>query len=133
MASLTPERGARLDVAAQVPGGAAVAAPSRATMQALQFLVNNGFDASPAGARVRLDVTPAGGMTRFEVRDAGSGMDAQTLRRATEPFFTTKDPGRGMGLGLFLVRLVAERNGGRLSLQSRLGEGTTATFELPSV
>ena len=131
-ASLSPERQARLDVVTETTQGAAVAAPSRATMQALQFLVNNGFDASPPDARVRLDVTRGDAMTRFEVIDAGSGMDAETLRRATEPFFTTKDPGRGMGLGLFLVRLVAERNGGKLSIRSREGRGTTATLDLPA-
>jgi signal transduction histidine kinase len=70
-------------------------------------------------------------MVSFIVTDHGSGMDAETLRRATEPFFTTKDPGRGMGLGLFLVRLVADRNGGRLLVTSEPGQGTTAVLELP--
>ena len=131
--TLTPDRQARLEVflADDLPPAAA---PERAAMQALQFLVNNGFDASPPGATVRVSVAADAleNAVRFEVADRGSGMDPETLRRATEPFFTTKDPGHGMGLGLFLVRLVAERNGGRLALRSALGEGTTAVFELPA-
>ena len=128
--SLTPDRQGRLQVRVEedVPS---IAAPLRATVQAVQFLVNNGFDASGDATTVKLVVSGVDGVVRFEVADSGEGMDAETLRRATEPFFTTKDPGRGMGLGLFLVRLVADRNGGRLSLESTPGVGTTATLELP--
>ena len=67
----------------------------------------------------------------FEVHDRGTGMSPDVMRRAGEPFFTTKEPGRGMGLGLFLVRLVAERSGGRFELRSVAGEGTCSTLELP--
>lgn len=58
-------------------------------------------------------------------------MSHETLRRIGEPFFTTKEPGKGMGLGTFLVRTLAEQLGGRLTFESAPGEGTTATFELP--
>jgi two-component system sensor histidine kinase RegB len=56
-------------------------------------------------------------------------MPADVLNRAGEPFFTTKDPGRGLGLGLFLARVFAERCGGTLSIES--GAGTTVTLDLP--
>ena len=128
-ASLAPDRGARLDVRVEdaLPP---VAAPPRATEQAVQLLVNNAFDATASG-RVVLDVAATDGGVALTVRDRGEGMDPDTLRRATDPFFTTKDPGRGMGLGLFLVRLVAERNGGSLAIDSHAGRGTTATLRLP--
>ncbi len=108
-----------------------VRAPSRALEQALLVLVRNAFDASPPNAHVALDVTRQQGHIRFDIRDRGCGMSDDLLRRAGEPFFTTKEPGKGMGLGLFLVRLVAERCGAAFSLNSRLGEGTTCVFELP--
>ena len=56
-------------------------------------------------------------------------MDEETIRRATEPFFTTKGPGKGTGLGLSMVQGMAEQSGGRFVLRSRVNEGTTA--ELP--
>ena len=58
-------------------------------------------------------------------------MSQEMLRRAGEPFFTTKEPGRGMGLGLFLVRLVAQQCGARFSIDSKIGVGTTCVLELP--
>ena len=66
------------------------------------------------------------------VRDTGEGMDEETLRRAMEPFFTTKGPGKGTGLGLSMVHGVAEQSGGWFTLQSRKGEGTTAELWLPA-
>ena len=66
----------------------------------------------------------------FEVSDTGSGMSEEMLRRAGEPFFTTKEPGRGMGLGLFLVRLVAQQCGATFSIDSKPGVGTTCVLEL---
>lgn len=58
-------------------------------------------------------------------------MSEEILRRITEPFFTTKPPGRGMGLGTFLVRTFAERLGGSLSCESAPSCGTIATLTLP--
>ena len=79
----------------------------------------------PAGA------SPVGAYVRITVADSGIGMDALTLARATEPFFTTKGPGHGSGLGLPMARGFAEQSGGVLDLSSRLGEGTTVTLWLP--
>ena len=64
--------------------------------------------------------------------DAGEGMDETTLARSVEPFFTTKGLGKGTGLGLSMVHGLAEQSGGRLVLQSRPGEGTTAEIWLPA-
>jgi PAS domain S-box-containing protein len=75
----------------------------------------------------------AGDYVCLSVRDSGEGMDAETLARATEPFFTTKGVGKGTGLGLSMVHGMAEQMGGRLLLRSKLGEGTTAEIWLPSV
>ena len=52
------------------------------------------------------------------------------MRRVGEPFYTTKDPGKGMGLGVFLTRTLADRLGGHLTFESP-GKGTVATLEIP--
>jgi PAS domain S-box-containing protein len=65
--------------------------------------------------------------------DRGEGMDSETLRRAAEPFYTTKEIGKGTGLGLSMVHGFAQQSGGRLVLRSRRGEGTTAELWLPAV
>jgi PAS domain S-box-containing protein len=72
-----------------------------------------------------------GDYVRLEVRDTGSGMDAETLARATEPFFTTKAPGRGTGLGLAMARGFAEQSGGALAIESAPGAGTAISIWLP--
>lgn len=108
-----------------------VNAPARAIEQALLVLLRNAFDASPPDAGVTLSIQRREGRIRIEVEDRGAGMSEDLLRRAGQPFYTTKEPGQGMGLGLFLVRLVAERCGAEFSLFSKLGEGTRCVLELP--
>ena len=73
----------------------------------------------------------AGRLIRIDVGDTGPGMPPDVLRRATEPFFSTKARGRGTGLGLAMVRGFAEQSGGRLILRSQAGLGTTASLFLP--
>lgn len=73
-----------------------------------------------------------GRYVRLSVSDNGVGMDEAILRRAIEPFFTTKQPGKGTGLGLSMVHGLAEQFGGRFVLRSVPGEGTTAELWLPA-
>ncbi len=71
------------------------------------------------------------GHIRIDVSDTGPGMLPDVLKRATEPFFSTKARGRGTGLGLATARGFAEQSGGRLILRSQSGQGTTASLFLP--
>ena len=73
----------------------------------------------------------AGSYVRLTVADNGSGMDAETLGRAADPFFTTKGIGKGTGLGLSMVHGFARQSGGALQLESELGNGTRAHIWLP--
>jgi len=105
-----------------------------AVSQALRNLVSNAFDASGPHGAVQLGVSQQQGELAFSVRDDGPGMPESVLARATEPFFTTKPRGKGMGLGLFLAQSVAEQMGGRLELSSPAslgGRGTLAKLVLP--
>lgn len=69
----------------------------------------------------------------LSVKDNGMGMDAETLRRATEPFFTTKGPGKGTGLGLSMVHGLVEQSGGTLRIASVKDEGTNVDIWFPAV
>jgi CheY-like chemotaxis protein len=76
------------------------------------------------------DLTP-GEYVRIEVNDTGSGMDEMTLRRAMEPFFTTKNQGRGTGLGLSTVHGFVVQSGGAMRMSSRPGIGTNVVLWFP--
>jgi two-component system sensor histidine kinase RegB len=106
--------------------------PQRAVAQALRGLVKNAQEATGAGGgAVRLRVDAAADGVVFAVEDQGTGIPAANLERLGEPFFTTKPTGTGMGLGVFLARAVAERLGGSLRVDSKLGRGTVAVLTLP--
>jgi two-component system sensor histidine kinase RegB len=109
----------------------ALTVPRRAVAQALIALTRNALEASAPNSTVRVTARQAGERFQFVVADNGKGMSSNTLRRIGEPFFTTKEPGKGMGLGTFLVRTLAEQLGGRLTFESTPQAGTLATFELP--
>ena len=73
------------------------------------------------------------GRVSIDIRDTGSGIPEDKLKELFNPFFTTKDPGKGTGLGLFIVRQVVEKNGGRIYLkETKVGEGTSFTVEFPA-
>jgi two-component system sensor histidine kinase RegB len=105
--------------------------PAETTRQVLAALVKNALDASEPGQSVDLSVESSAGRLTFVVRDRGQGMSAETLGHLGEPFYTTKAPGYGMGLGTFLARTFTENLGGSLQFESAPGEGTIAVLELP--
>ena len=107
--------------------------PVQAMAQSLAALIQNALDANIEHRPVHIGAAETGATLRISVRDRGHGMSEGVLRRIAEPFFTTKEPGKGMGLGTFLVRTFAQNLGGRVSFDSTPGEGTTATLELPLI
>ena len=109
---------------------------------ALLNLVVNARDATPPGGSVTIESHPLtlparrgelepGEYLRVSVRDTGMGMDAATLARAVEPFFTTKAPGQGTGLGLSQVYGFARQSGGGVEIESLPGQGASVSLLLP--
>jgi two-component system sensor histidine kinase RegB len=106
-----------------------VRGPRLALAQALRNLVKNALEASQDD--VMVEVTNGAGRLRVSVADRGEGLSAPVAARLGEPFFTTKPVGKGMGLGVFLTRTLAEQLGGSLTFESSPGRGTRASLELP--
>ena len=111
---------------------------------ALLNLAVNARDAMPEGGQIVIAAReetvgtghptglPPGLYVALSVADTGEGMDAETLSRATEPFFTTKGVGKGTGLGLSSVQGLTEQSGGRFVISSQPGLGTTAEIWMPA-
>jgi signal transduction histidine kinase/CheY-like chemotaxis protein len=105
-------------------------------------LAINARDAMPGGGTLSLQsgfqdldvptkLLPVGRYARLVVSDTGTGIDDATMARIYEPFFTTKGPGKGTGLGLAMVYGLVTKAGGTISVQSKLGEGSSFTILLP--
>ncbi|KRB61529.1 histidine kinase [Rhizobium sp. Root708] len=111
---------------------------------ALLNLVVNARDAMASGGTItisarrtpvgsgQIEDLPGGDYVCLSVKDEGEGMDAETLEKATTPFFTTKGVGKGTGLGLPMIQGLMAQSGGRLTLRSTKGAGTTAELWLPA-
>ena len=106
--------------------------PVRAVARALRALIDNARQAAPPPAPIRVQVSSDANGCHIAVIDHGDGMRSDVLARAGEPFFSTRAPGKGMGLGLFLTRTLLDSLGGQLDLVSAPGVGTTASVYLPA-
>jgi signal transduction histidine kinase/DNA-binding response OmpR family regulator len=120
---------------------AVFADPNQLELAILNLCVNS-RDAMPDGGDLTISVQACDGgdsprlapgrYVRLRVADTGVGMDPETLRRAVEPFYSTKEVGRGTGLGLSMVHGLAAQSGGVFDLQSEAGRGATASIYLPA-
>jgi signal transduction histidine kinase/ActR/RegA family two-component response regulator len=120
----------------------AIADPNQLELAILNLCVN-ARDAMPDGGRLvvaaekeavpagRVPLLAPGDYLRLSVIDEGCGMSAETLARAVEPFYSTKEVGRGTGLGLSMVHGLAAQLGGGFAISSELGEGTRVELYLP--
>jgi len=108
-----------------------IAVPLHGLSQAIRGLIQNALDADPTDQPVQVFVDQQEGLLRWRIIDRGPGMDEQHLKRVSEPFFTTKPPGKGMGLGVFLAQNVIQRLGGSILFESKMGKGTCVTVLLP--
>ena len=138
--------GANIRIAVRFPPAMSTVLVDRNQLEmAVLNMAVNARDAMPRGGVITIEAREQelaatnafalspGRYTVLSVIDHGEGMDETTLRRATEPFFTTKGVGKGTGLGLSMVHGLAEQSGGRLVLKSKPGEGTTASLWLPAI
>ncbi len=138
--SLGPLIAVEMDIAADLPS---IRADPNQLETAILNLALNSRDAMPHGGAIQIrarlekcdEVMGSSALTEdcvvLSVTDGGEGMNEATLRRAMEPFYTTKGVGKGTGLGLSMVHGMTEQLGGRVRLKSKLGQGTTVEMWLP--
>lgn len=99
--------------------------------QVLVNLVANAKDAVEGAGSVRVCAMAVGGWAEVQVSDSGCGMPPEVQARIFEPLFTTKEPGRGTGLGLASVKAILDRMGGEVEVHSAVGAGTTFALRFP--
>jgi two-component system nitrogen regulation sensor histidine kinase NtrY len=110
-------------------GLAPIAADAELLHRAVSNLVLNAMDAMPRGGALTLRTRGDDGKTVIEVSDTGSGLTPEECERIFTPYYTSKQ--HGTGLGLAIVQSVVSDHGGRISVQSESGQGTTFVIELP--
>ena len=113
-----------------LPPGVSVACRPERLRQLLINLFSNALQAMPSDGAVRVMVTEGRGTVILRVQDTGAGFTEEAMRRAFDPFFTTRP--RGSGLGLAVCRKIAEECGGRISATNAGGGGAVITVQLLS-
>jgi signal transduction histidine kinase len=124
------ERGVRLDVSFEAPG-LGCCGVAEELLQALVNLIRNAMDASPDGGLVRVAVGRRQDVVEIAVEDQGPGVPEEDRERIFVPFFTTKPPGRGTGLGLALVAAIVEAHEGSIRIESSDVGGARFVVSIP--
>lgn len=94
-------------------------------------ILTNAMDAMPAGGRLLIKGSVVGQELMFAIADEGVGIKEEELRTIFDPFYTTKEPGKGTGLGLPISYSIMQRLGGKIQVESILGKGTTVWLHFP--
>jgi signal transduction histidine kinase len=130
--SIGAEARARIDVRKQIADGAAHAETDPGLLrQILVNLITNAVDAVADGGHIVVEAHKKDGAVAIAVRDDGVGIAPEDAARIFEPFYTTKGRGKGTGLGLAICRELATALGGRITVDSSPGRGSTFTVTLP--
>jgi signal transduction histidine kinase len=135
--SLSPHAGHKeLKVEVDVPAGLpSLAGDASFLRQAITNLVDNAIKYTPKGGEVRITARVQGATFHFSVADTGVGIAPADQAHLFERFFRVRQRGpsqiKGSGLGLAIVKGIIERHGGRVSVESKLGQGSTFSFTLP--
>ncbi len=124
----------RVDVLKEIPADLPSIVVDRRQLQEVLFnLIRNAGQAIKPPGRITVRAhADENHLVRIEIEDTGSGIPPDKVGKIYDPFFTTKEPGKGTGLGLFIVRQIVERNRGRIAVESVVGKGTTFLLDFPA-
>ncbi len=110
-----------------------IVADPRQIQEVLFNLIRNAAQAIQPPGSITIRATHQDREVHIAITDTGTGIAADHLQKIYDPFFTTKAPGQGTGLGLFIVRQIVERNRGRIAVTSTVGQGTTFSLAFPAM
>lgn len=108
-----------------------ISAKAEEIQQAFFNVIRNGLQAMGPGGTLGIESHRRGGLVSVRIRDSGGGIEAKDLAKIYDPFFTTKDPDEGEGIGLFVVQQIVKKYGGTIAFDSEVGQGTLCTIEFP--
>jgi two-component system, NtrC family, sensor kinase len=128
-----PTTGCAVTVSTELDGDGVVACVPEELNQVLTNLIENAIDAVPADGTGKVEVRASneGPLLVLSVKDNGVGISADELPKIFTAFYSTKEVGRGMGMGLTIVRRVVTSLGGTIGVSSQVGMGTEITIRLP--
>lgn len=115
----------RLEIPSDFPK---VLADRKEIQEVLFNIIRNGAQAIGGSGQIRIGGRRNGTRAMITIQDSGHGIPADKIEKIFHPFFTTKDPGKGTGLGLFIVKQIVERNEGSIDVRSEVGKGTEFTL-----
>jgi signal transduction histidine kinase len=94
-------------------------------------ILSNAIQAIPGEGKIFIKTWQVGDMVKVSIRDTGTGMTEEIRKKIYDPFFTTKDVGKGTGLGLYISYGIIEKHNGKIEVFSQLGEGTEFVITIP--
>ena len=122
----------KIDIIKDIPDNLPSIVAVKKSLQEVFFnLIRNAAQAMDERGKITIRTRENYGKLIVEIEDTGHGIPEDKMGQIFNPFYTTKEPGKGTGLGLFIVRQVVEKNKGRISVKSKVNEGTTFTLEFP--
>ncbi|MEW6110418.1 MAG: ATP-binding protein [Nitrospirota bacterium] len=133
MTFVSGDKPSTVEIILDIPAGIAVYADKQRIQQAFLNLMKNAIEAIPSEGKVIVNAREnyGDGFVNIEICDTGVGIDAGHLSRIFDAFYTTKDVGKGSGLGLFITHEIIKENNGSIEVESRIGKGTAFLVKLP--
>jgi signal transduction histidine kinase len=124
----------KIDVIKDIPENLPSITADRKQVEEIFFnLIRNAGQAIGEKGTITIKARSNGnGKVIIDIKDTGHGIPEDKIEQIFNPFYTTKEPGKGTGLGLFIVRQIVEKNRGTISVKSKVGTGTTFTLEFPA-
>jgi two-component system, NtrC family, sensor histidine kinase HydH len=107
-----------------------IMADSEMLYQAFLNIFINAIQAMPNGGKISVNIFPANGNVAIQIEDEGNGIETEIMEKIWNPFFTTKEKGTGLGLGI--VKNLIEAHGGNLNIENRHEGGAQVTIQLPA-